>query len=93
MASGVFRSSHRASITGSGTASAAAGAVLGLLGQEPTDWFRGGSDTAAIQSRIDERQAARRARDFVRADAIRHALEAEGIMLEDGPGGTTWRRV
>jgi cysteinyl-tRNA synthetase len=71
----------------------AGGAVLGLLGQDPAAWFRGGSDTAAIQSRIDERQAARRARDFVRADAIRHALEAEGIMLEDGPGGTTWRRV
>jgi cysteinyl-tRNA synthetase len=85
-----------AALAGDAVASAglrAGGAVLGLLGQDPADWFRGGSDSDAIQTRIDERQAARRGRDFARADAIRKALEAEGIVLEDGPGGTTWRRA
>jgi cysteinyl-tRNA synthetase len=71
----------------------AAGAVLGLLQQYPDDWFRGGADDAAgVQIAIAERQAARKAKDFVRADAIRVELAAKGILLEDGPTGTTWRR-
>ncbi len=70
----------------------AAGGLIGLLQTDPADWFQGGDGSAAIEAAIAERLAARRARDFTRADAIRARLAADGVLLEDGPGGTTWRR-
>jgi cysteinyl-tRNA synthetase len=71
----------------------AAGEVLGLLNESPDIWFRGDeTDSAAIETAIQERLAARKARDFARADAIRSELAERGVILEDGPGGTTWRR-
>jgi cysteinyl-tRNA synthetase len=72
----------------------AAGQVMGLLQLDPQVWFRGGTDdVAAIEAAIAERLAARKARDFGRADAIRAEWLARGIAFEDGPQGTTWRRV
>jgi cysteinyl-tRNA synthetase len=66
---------------------------LGLLTQAPDAWFRGGTeDSDAIEAAIQERLSARKTRDFARADAIRADLAGRGIILEDGPGGTTWRR-
>jgi cysteinyl-tRNA synthetase len=82
-----------AAMAGDATASAglrAAGDLLGLL-QDP-HWFQGDSDATGIETAIAARIAARKARDFARADAIRAELAAQGIQLEDGPGGTTWRR-
>jgi cysteinyl-tRNA synthetase len=70
----------------------ASGKLLGILQESATGWFQGDTDADAIQSRIAERTAAKNARDFAAADRIRDELKAEGIILEDGPGGTTWRR-
>ena len=70
----------------------AAGAVLGLLQAEPSSWFQGGGDVA-VEAAIAERIAARKARDFARADAIRKELAEQGVVLEDNAAGTTWRRV
>ena len=77
-------------------------AVLGLLGQDPATVRRNGLhgaapqegqlDDAAIQQLVDARLAARKARQFAEADAIRQQLAEAGIVLEDGPGGTQWRR-
>ncbi|MCC8361969.1 cysteine--tRNA ligase [Lysobacter sp. A6] len=72
-----------------------AGLALGLLQQAPADWFgRGASneDDARIQALIDERIAAKAARDFARADAIRKQLADDGILLEDTPQGVRWKR-
>jgi cysteinyl-tRNA synthetase len=72
-----------------------AGRALGLLQQSPADWFArgaGSGDDARIQALVDERNAAKKARDFARADAIRDGLAGEGILLEDTPQGVRWRR-
>ncbi|MCW4453922.1 cysteine--tRNA ligase [Flavobacterium sp. MXW15] len=72
-----------------------AGLALGLLQQAPADWFNRGAssdDDARIQGLIDERAAAKKSRDFARADAIRDQLDAEGIVLEDTPQGVRWVR-
>ena len=85
-----------AALGGDATASAglrAAGDLMGVLEQEPADWFRGGGDAAEIEAAIAERLTARGAKNFARADAIRRELADRGILLEDGPGGTTWRRA
>ena len=72
------------------------GDLLGILHQDPEAWFRGGTDGAdadEIETLIAEREAARAAKDFAAADRIRDDLVDRGIVLEDGPGGTTWRRT
>jgi cysteinyl-tRNA synthetase len=66
--------------------------LLGLLETSTDEWFRGDVDASAIEARIDERAEAKKNRDFAAADRIRDQLKGEGIVLEDGPDGTTWRR-
>lgn len=68
-----------------------AGRLLGILQHDPAVWFQGDGDDA-IDALIDERNAARANKDFARADEIRDQLSAQGIVLEDGAGGSTWRR-
>lgn len=71
--------------------------LMGLLEAQPQDWFQaqstsGGASLSEIEAYIEQRNAARLAKDFTTSDKIRDKLEAMGVLLEDGPNGTSWRR-
>ncbi|WP_234265749.1 cysteine--tRNA ligase [Hydrogenophaga sp. NFH-34] len=75
----------------------ALGGVLGLLQQDPATYLQAGGageglDEVAIAGQIAERAAAKAAKNFAEADRIRQALLVQGIVLKDGPAGTTWER-
>jgi cysteinyl-tRNA synthetase len=67
-------------------------ALLGFLGQGSSAWFQGESDSR-IDALVAARTAAKKQRDFAEADRLRAALAAEGVLLEDSPAGTIWRRA
>ena len=93
----LFQLSHEVNKSKSGTLAATLKSLantFGLLQAVPTAFLQAGAlDTDSIAKRIEERVQARLNRDFLKADAIRKELLAEGIELEDGPEGTTWRQM
>ncbi|MBR4126412.1 MAG: cysteine--tRNA ligase [Alphaproteobacteria bacterium] len=72
--------------------------MLGLLYRNPEEWFRGnaasdGLSESDIEALIQKRADARKAKDFATADAVRKELAEKGIVIEDTPSGTQWKRV
>jgi cysteinyl-tRNA synthetase len=73
------------------------GGVLGILQADPEAYLQGvpagqDIDEAGINALIEQRNQARRDKNWAESDRIRDLLKDKGILLEDGPGGTTWRR-
>jgi cysteinyl-tRNA synthetase len=72
--------------------------VLGLLQRDPVVFLQAGPSEVEglsaeeIDAKVSDRVTAKKAKNFAEADRIRDELKAAGIILEDGPGGTTWRR-
>ena len=73
--------------------------LLGLLREDPEAWFKwqpagagGGLSDGDIDASIEARLDSRKAKNFAEADRIRKELADAGVILEDGPNGTTWRR-
>jgi cysteinyl-tRNA synthetase len=68
------------------------GACLGILQDDPRTFLRAGAslDEGTIRQMIDQRAAAKKAKDFAEADRIRNNLLAQGVVLKDSPTGTTW---
>ncbi|MFN3958422.1 MAG: cysteine--tRNA ligase [Parvularculaceae bacterium] len=77
----------------------AAGRLMGFFAAEPEAWFKwtppgeGALSAGEIEAMLAMRAAARNAKDFKTSDRIRDDLAAQGIVIEDGPNGATWRRV
>ncbi|TCP07313.1 cysteine--tRNA ligase [Uruburuella suis] len=71
--------------------------IIGLLQRDPAEFLQGsaasdGLTNAAIDALIEQRKQARADKNWAESDRIRDVLNAENIILEDGAGGTTWRR-
>ncbi|MDJ0907698.1 MAG: cysteine--tRNA ligase [Woeseiaceae bacterium] len=75
----------------------ASGDLMGLLQSDPEAWFAGDSEgelsAEEIEALIEDRAAAKKAKDFEKADGIRQQLADAGIAIEDSREGTTWRRA
>jgi cysteinyl-tRNA synthetase len=74
------------------------GGILGILQDDAESYLRGGAAPGdgltddAIETMIQQRLDARASKDWAEADRIRDQLKDQGVLLEDGPQGTTWRR-
>ena len=70
------------------------GRVLGIFSVSPEEWFKGTGDNSAIDALVAARVQAKKDKNWAEADRIRDELAAQGIQLEDKPGGTTnWRKT
>ncbi len=71
--------------------------VVGLLQRDPIEFLQaapsGGLSNDEIEAKVVARATAKRARNFAEADRLRDELKAAGVVLEDGPQGTNWRRA
>jgi cysteinyl-tRNA synthetase len=71
----------------------ALGGTIGFLQDDPETFLKGAASSVDIQALVDARVAAKKAKDYAKADAIRKEIEAAGFVIEDRPGGVTeWRR-
>ncbi|WP_031934233.1 cysteine--tRNA ligase [Candidatus Hepatobacter penaei] len=76
--------------------------LMGFAHHTPQAWFQGKTTSKSLESHalsaqeieqhIEDREKARRYKDFTKADAVRQHLESQGIILEDRHGKTTWKR-
>lgn len=69
--------------------------MLGLLYNDAESWFKGTTDAedTEIEALIAKRAEAKKNKDWATADAIRNELKERGIVLEDSPTGTTWKKL
>lgn len=73
------------------------GGMLGILQQDPDNWLRGealadGLSDQEVETLVQQRLDARAGKNWAEADGIRDELKAQGILLEDAAGSTSWRR-
>lgn len=67
--------------------------LLGILWQDPVDWFQSGEDVSSIEDMIAKREEAKKNKDYALSDEIRNELSSRGIILEDSKTGTTWKKL
>lgn len=74
----------------------AIGKLTGLFQHDPAEWLgygvSGDADVVSIEGLLQERQEAKKEKNFARADEIRKILDGQGIVIEDTPAGPKWRR-
>ncbi|MPY70031.1 MAG: class I tRNA ligase family protein, partial [Alphaproteobacteria bacterium] len=98
LANSVHKAADDAERTGHQTVLRFNAYLLGLLQQDPEDWFKGDAadhgslSNDEIDDMIRRRAEARKTKNFAEADRIRDALADAGVVLEDAAGGTTWKR-